>query len=193
MANMYIICGCNGAGKTTASYTMLPDMLGCDEYIDADEIAKGLSPSDPSQAAIRASRLMMERFNELIEKGKDFGLETTLSTRSLVRMAMEAKRKGFSVHIIYFWLKSPELAIERVKRRYEAGGHTVPEEAIRRRYTVGIDNLIKLYMPICDLWTIFDNSLSELKLVAKGGPDRETEIANPKTYAKILDYYKSTE
>lgn len=192
MANMYIICGCNGAGKTTASYTMLPDMLGCDEYIDADEIAKGLSPDDPSQAAIRASRLMVERFNELIEKGKDFGLETTLSTRSLVRMALKAKRQGFSVHIIYFWLKNPELAIERVKRRYEAGGHIVPEETIRRRYSVGIDNLIKMYMPICDSWAIYDNSLSELKLVARGGFDRETEIANPKTYAKILDYYKST-
>jgi len=81
MANLYIIAGCNGAGKTTASYTVLPEMLECQEFVNADEIAKGLSPFQPEKVSIQSGRIMLNRINELIEKRVDFAFETTLSTR----------------------------------------------------------------------------------------------------------------
>ena len=192
MARMFIISGCNGAGKTTASYTMLPDLLGCDEYVDADEIAKSIAPDNPQQAALRASRLMMERVEELMGKGKDFGLETTLSTRSLVRTINLAKSRGYSVTLVYLWLRTPDMAVERVRKRYEAGGHSIPEETIRRRYNVGIDNLIRLYIPASDNWIIFDNSMPETKVIARGSPTTETEVLNAKLYAKLLDNFRAS-
>jgi predicted ABC-type ATPase len=72
MPNLFIIAGCNGAGKTTASFTVLPEMLNCDEFINADEIARGLSPLNPDRAAIDAGRLMLTKIDNLILKQKDF-------------------------------------------------------------------------------------------------------------------------
>ena len=64
--NLYIIAGCNGAGKTTASFTVLPEMLNCREFVNADEIAKGLSPFNPEGVAIQAGRLMIDRIIHLL-------------------------------------------------------------------------------------------------------------------------------
>ena len=100
MPKLFIISGCNGAGKTTASYTILPDMFNCEEFVNADEIAKGLSPFNPELAAIRASRLMMDRINELIEKGEDFGVETTLATRTIVKVLVDAQNRGYVVTLV---------------------------------------------------------------------------------------------
>jgi Uncharacterized protein conserved in bacteria len=191
MPKLFIIAGCNGAGKTTASYTILPDMLNCEEYVNADEIAKGLSPFNPSIVAIKASKLMMERIFELIEKGEDFGIETTLATRSLVRVITSAQSKGYVVTIVFFWLKMPELAIERVKLRVAAGGHDVPEETVRRRYDAGIDNLFRLYLPVCDYWILIDNSNSPSKIIAEGGRSIVTKIHNKNVYNQLLNYERT--
>ena len=156
MPSLFIIAGCNGAGKTTASYTLLPELLNCEDYVNSDEIAKGLSPFRPSLAAIKASKIMMERIHELIAERKSFGIESTLSTRSLAKIVVDAQNRGYKVNLIFFWLMMPELAIERVKLRVQSGGHDVPEETIRRRYGLGIDNLFKLYIPICDYWIVPD-------------------------------------
>jgi predicted ABC-type ATPase len=130
MANLYIIGGCNGAGKTTASYSVLPEMLNCKEFVNADEIAKGLSPFQPEQVAIDAGRIMLKRIRELIKNQVDFAFETTLAPKSFVKLISEAQAKGYFVTLVYFWLNSPELAVRRVETRVKLGGHNIPVEII---------------------------------------------------------------
>ncbi|MCP4311897.1 MAG: AAA family ATPase [Bacteroidetes bacterium] len=180
MSNLYIIAGCNGAGKTTASFTVLPEMLDCDEFINADEIARGLAPLNPEKAAIEAGRLMLTKIDKLISNKKDFAFETTLATKSYVKTILKAQENGYQVSLVYFWLDSVELAIRRVQTRVLEGGHNIPEEVINRRYFSGIENLFKLYIPICDYWMIFDNSGSPTELIAEGYPNGDIEISNPR-------------
>ncbi len=171
MKKLYIISGCNGAGKTTASYTVLPEMLNCNEFVNADEIARGLSPFNPNKVAIQAGRLMLNRISTLIETENDFAFETTLSTRSYVNTVRKARAKGYFVTILYFWLSSPNLAIERVKTRVQEGGHDIPEPVIRRRYDLGIKNMFNLYIPIADYWMFIDNSSALFSVIAEGSED----------------------
>ncbi|MDT8412415.1 MAG: zeta toxin family protein [Vicingaceae bacterium] len=167
MKNLYIISGCNGAGKTTASYTILPEMLNCNEFVNADEIAKGLSPFNSTSVAIQSGRLMLKRIDQLIAAEKDFAFETTLATRSYVNTVRKAKENGYFITILYFWLNSPELAIERVKQRVYEGGHDIPNNVIRRRYHLGIKNMFTLYIPIADYWMLIDNSKTPFSIIAE--------------------------
>ncbi len=184
MQNLYIIAGPNRAGKTTASYTVLPEMLNCKEFVNADEIAKGISPFQPDKAAIEAGRFMLHRIKEMIKHKSEFAFETTLSTRSYVKTILDAKKNGYVVTLVYFWLNSPNLAIERVKERVAEGGHNIPIDTIRRRYNSGIKNLFELYLPISDNWMVIDNSENPFKLIAEG--DLITEkIIEKNTWAKI--------
>jgi len=187
MARLYIISGCNGAGKTTASYTMLPDLLNLRTFVNADEIADELSPQDPESEMIRASRLMLERMDQLIERDEDFAVETTLSTRSLAGKITNAQHRGYMVGIFYFWLKSPELAVRRVARRASAGGHSVPTETIVRRYHQGMRNLRDIYLPLCNYWVLIDNSDRQGKWIAEGGMSTPTRIYNQSIYNVILN------
>ena len=120
--HLYIISGPNGAGKTTASYTVLPKILQCNEFVNADEIARGLSPFNPQSVAIEAGRLMLKRISELLQKNESFSIETTLSTRSYFRLVEKSHQQGYDVTLLYFWLKSPQQAIERVAERVATGG-----------------------------------------------------------------------
>lgn len=138
MPNLYIIAGCNGAGKTTASFTVLPEMLDCREFVNADEIARGLSPFQPEKVAVEAGRIMLQRIEELLRKQEDFAIGTTLATRSYVQTIRKAREIGYNVTLVYFWLTSPELAVQRVKNRVAEGGHNIAEEVIRRRYKKGL-------------------------------------------------------
>jgi predicted ABC-type ATPase len=134
MPNLFVIAGCNGAGKTTASFTVLPEMLNCDEFINADEIARGLSPFNPDKAAIEAGRIMLAKINKLIQCHLDFAFETTLSSKSFANTIREAKQNGYQTTLVFFWLDTVELAIERVKTRVLEGGHNIPSDVIVRRY-----------------------------------------------------------
>ncbi|MBN2259857.1 MAG: zeta toxin family protein [Clostridiales bacterium] len=134
MPNLYIIAGCNGAGKTTASFTVLPDMLNCNEFINADEIARGISPLNPEKAAIDAGRFMLNKIDKLIQNQKDFAFETTLSSKSYIITIQKAKHIGYQTSLVFFWLDSVDLAIERVKTRVLEGGHNIPKQVIIRRY-----------------------------------------------------------
>lgn len=191
MPKLFIISGCNGAGKTTASYTILPEMFGLRECVNSDEIAERLSPNKPEAAAIRASRIMLERMNELMDKRADFGVETTLATRSLLRVIEDAKSLGYVVILIYFWLNSPDLAVERVARRVASGGHNVTEPTVRRRYVQGIINLISRYIPVVDRWMIFDNSSTPAAMIAEGGKDEMTKIHNKAIYTSLTELEQS--
>lgn len=185
MANLFIISGCNGAGKTTASYTILPEILNCKEFVNADEIAKGLSPFQPEMVAIEAGRIMLHRLQTLIDSQVDFAFETTLATKSYRKFVLEAQHKGYFVTLIYFWLNSPDLAINRVKARVESGGHHIPEDVIRRRYSNGIHNLFKLFIPISDYWMIVDNSDSPFQVIAEGFTDADITIKDKENFNKI--------
>lgn len=182
---LYIIAGCNGAGKTTASFTILPDILECREFVNADEIAKGLSPFQPEKVAFEAGRIMLHRIDELIAAGETFAFETTLATKSYRTTIREAKEKGFYVTLLFFWLNDVELAVERVKTRVREGGHNIPEEVITRRYKNGIKNLFEIYLPIVDEATIFDNSLGVPKFVAHQNQNREIKIIDQEKFRLI--------
>ena len=140
MPNIYIIAGCNGAGKTTASFTVLPEMLDCKEFVNADEIAKGLSPFQPETVSFHAGRLMLERIMELIELEVDFAMETTLTTISYKNTIKLARKKGYKITLLFFWLNDVKLAIERVATRVSEGGHHIQEDVIIRRYFKGLAN-----------------------------------------------------
>ncbi len=176
MPNLYIIAGCNGAGKTTASYTVLPEMLNCKEFVNADSIALGLSPFNPESVAFEAGRIMLQRIHQLIEEKADFGFETTLSSKSYVPLIKAAREEGYKITLVFFWLNSVEQAKERVAIRQ--GGHNIPQDIIERRYYRGIANLIKLYIPVCDYWLIVDNSNAQIRMIADGEYDIVKVIYN---------------
>ena len=188
--NLYIISGCNGAGKTTASYTVLPEVLHCKEFVNADEIARGLSPFNPESVAIEAGRLMLQRIEDLLVKDESFSIETTLATKSYINLVRRAQVKGYTVRLLFFWLNSPELALQRIAERVAKGGHNIPEPIVRRRYVAGICNLFRLFMSEVDSWEIYDNSKYPAIQIARGGKDDETSIIVESTYKTIADYVK---
>ncbi|MBC9932548.1 zeta toxin family protein [Chitinophaga qingshengii] len=179
MPNLYIISGCNGAGKTTASYTILPEILHCREFVNADNIAAGLSPFNPENVAVEAGRLMLKRIHHLLEEKVDFAFETTLATRSYQSLVIKAKELGYQVTLLYFWLSSPEIARKRVDERVENGGHNIPTDIITRRYYRGIHNLINIYIPICCEWSIIDSMTAIPITIATGFGGGEKLIINP--------------
>ena len=185
MPNLYMIAGCNGAGKTTASFTVLPEILNCREFVNADEIARGLSPFQPESVALEAGRIMLHRIEELMLAKKDFALETTLSTRSYVHTIKSAQEIGYTVTLVYFWLNTPELAVERVHARVLAGGHNIPYDVILRRYQKGIENLFKLYISKVDRWMLVDNSESPFEVIAKNKIGGEPNIYNEIIWTKL--------
>src|SRR5690606_36559074 len=184
--NLFIIAGCNGAGKTTASFTILPEILNCNEFVNADEIARGLSPFQPEKVAFEAGRIMLERINDLISRKEDFAFETTLSTKSYKNKVIEARKAGYKVTLVFFWLRTTDLAIERVRSRVSEGGHNIPIETIKRRYVRGIENLFKIYMPLCDEWLMIDNSETPYSLIAEGNKDENENIISMDKW-KILE------
>jgi len=189
MPNIYIVSGCNGAGKTTASYTVLPEILDCQEFVNADNIAAGISPFNPDKVAIAAGRIMLERIGELMKEGADFALETTLSTLSYQSLIRKAQLNGYMVTLLYFWLESPDLAIQRVKKRVFMGGHYIPDEVVVRRYHRGLSNLLNIYLPLCDRWLVLDNMDLTPEIIAQKDEFGEV-IVNDEIWSRInADYY----
>jgi len=178
MPNLYIIAGCNGAGKTTASFTILPEMLNCKEFVNADSIAAGLSPFNPDSVVIEAGRLMLSRIRELMAIGVDFAFETTLATKSYVSLVKVAQEVGYKVTLLFIWIASPETAMQRVAERVTRGGHNIPSEVIERRYYRGLLNLFNLYIPICDTWMVVNNEAITPEPIAEGGLGIENIIIN---------------
>jgi len=187
--NIYIIAGCNGAGKTTASFTILPEIINCKEFVNADEIAKGLSPFQPEKVAIEAGRIMLSRINELLSKNRSFAFETTLSTKSYKSKLIEAQGRGYTVTLIFFWLQSVELAKERIKVRVSEGGHNIEPNVVERRYLKGIKNLFDIYLPIVDGALIFDNSEGIPSLLARKNSDGQLDIVDNFRFNLLKQYY----
>jgi predicted ABC-type ATPase len=187
--NLYIIAGCNGAGKTTASFTILPEMLNIKEFVNADEIAKGLSPFQPEGVALEAGRIMLQRINELLKENKSFAFETTLSTKSYKNKIREAKEKGYRTVLLFFYLTSVELAKDRVEIRVSEGGHNIEPEVIERRFIGGIRNLFDIYLEITDDVFIFDNSKTVPELVAEKKGLQSVQVINQAKFDKLKLFY----
>ena len=138
--------------------SVLPEVLDCEEFVNADEIAKGLSPFHPEEMAIEAGKLMLRRIDTLLRQRKSFAIETTLATRTYKILIMRAKELGYTVTLLFFYLPSPEMAEMRVASRVASGGHDIPKEVIHRRYWLGLQNLFDIFAPIVDYWSLYDNS-----------------------------------
>lgn len=187
--DFYIIAGCNGAGKTTAAYKLFPDILESSEFINADEIARVLRETEPGTTDIAAGRLMLTRIDGMISSGQSFTIETTLASKSLAAIIKKTKQCGYHCTLIYFWLESPAQAIERVRARVEAGGHSIPPDVIVRRYYNGLRNLFRIYIPLADYWNIYNNSRVRPVFIAEGWPDH-IEIKKSSIFTSIIESSK---
>jgi predicted ABC-type ATPase len=175
---IYILAGPNGAGKTTFANSFLPTFANCREFLNADLIAAGLAPFAPETQAVRASELLLGRIRELVAARATFSFETTLAARSYRTSIVEWRSLGYRVVLYFIWLRSAEMAIERVASRVQQGGHDIPEAVVRRRYTRGLTNLFELYAPIVSNAYVFDGTAFPPILV--------TEIDGENTL--VLDY-----
>lgn len=168
MKAVYITARPDGAGKTTASFAILPEMFMCEEFVNADEIAAGLSPFHPEKVSIQAGRLMLERINTFMDAGATFAFETTLARKSYVNLIRRAHQLGYHVNLIFLALKSTELAIQHVSTRVAEGGHHIPTKVIVRRFEHGRHNFFQRYVPVVDPWMLVDNSSDPFRLIAHG-------------------------
>ena len=185
--NLYIIAGPNGAGKTTASFTLLPEMLNCYNFVNADEIARGLSPFSPDTVDVQAARIMLLRIEELLAQRVDFAIETTLATRSYVHLVKRAQKNGYKVHLLFFCLESPEQAKQRVAQRVSEGGHNIPEDVICRRFKLGLANLVNLFIPICDTVLVYNNTKTPIHLLARKRDKSDSiELIDTKMWNQLL-------
>jgi predicted ABC-type ATPase len=189
--NVYIVAGPNGAGKSTFARLFLPDYADCKEFVNADLIAAGLSPFNPESLAIQAGRLMLERIETLARSGVDFGFETTLAGRGYTPLLKRLRDEGYRLHLLFLWLPDPEIAVARVLERVSSGGHSVPEDVIRRRFRRGLFNLFHLYMPLLDSTLIFNNSDREPELVWLHTGDLRL-VFEPELFARIKQEAKGT-
>ena len=189
MPYLIVIAGPNGAGKSTAAPGLLDGLLGIEDFVNADVIARGLSAFNPEGAAIQAGRIMLERVRELAAEGKDFAFETTLASRSFAPwIAKLRNEQGYVFRLNYLWIPGPELSIGRIKGRVRDGGHFVPDDVVRRRYAGGLRNFFELYQPIADIWRVFDNSERgerEMRLVAYGESNGRVEVYDDHTWERI--------
>ncbi len=186
--NVIVLAGPNGAGKTTAARTLLAETLRVMTFVNADVIAQGLAGFDPDSAAIEASRIMLERLHALAGQRVDFAFETTLAGRTQAGWLDGLRQTGYSVHLIYFWLKSADLAVARVADRVRMGGHLIPEATIRRRYPRSLRNFFQLYRPVVSHWQVYDNSATDApQLVAFGDQQGNESILMEAVWRQIRE------
>ena len=163
-----VIAGPNGAGKSTAAPYLLKQALGILEFVNADQIAVGLSAYSPETVSFEAGRIMLRRLRELAAGNVNFAFESTLSSRTFARFLTGCKAQGYTVQIFYVALPSPELAVNRVALRVKMGGHNIPQADIERRFQRSLHNLYLLYLPLADRWTVLDNASGTLEPIAHG-------------------------
>ena len=185
--NLYVIADPNGAGKTTFSRKFLPDYAKCLEFVNVDLIANGLSPFDPERAALRAGSIMLDQIHSLTKRGVDFGFESSLSGGTYVKLLQEMKRRRYLIPIFFLWINDVDLALERIRLRVRNGGHAIPEATVRRRFGRSLANFLRLYKPLADSWTIFDNSRDISKMVAFEESGK-IETLEPDLFNHLLKY-----
>jgi predicted ABC-type ATPase len=125
--------------------------------VNADLIAAGLSPLEPSAAQVAAARIFLEELDRLAVARADFAFETTLSGRGYMERLQRWKAAGYRVEIVFLKLPNVQLALKRVANRVKQGGHSVPEADVRRRFLRGWRNFETAYRPMADSWSVYDN------------------------------------
>lgn len=183
--DIFILGGPNGAGKTTAAEVLLPRKLRIHAFLNADEIARGISPDNVDAAAFEAGRVLIKKMRMLVENDQSFAFETTCSGKSYVRLLGECKAAGWRISLIYLWVPSPEYSIARVARRVSQGGHDIPEEVIRRRYLAGLWNMRHLYLPLAHDAFVYDNSDRALRLIARRNSGSPLIVLDEENWARI--------
>ncbi len=158
MPDVVVIAGPNGAGKSTLAPALLRDTFNITQFVNADVIAQGLSAFAPEAVAFEAGRVTLGRLRDLASQGEDFAFETTLATRSYAPWLNKLQKSGYQVCLVFLWLESVDIAIKRVAARVKAGGHSIPEATIRRRYDRGMKNFFELYVPLTNSWRVFHAS-----------------------------------
>ena len=186
MPKVFIIAGPNGSGKTTFANEFLPAQTKHPNFINADAIAKGLSPFGPERAAIPAGRLVLKKIEEYAGKGEDFAFETTLSGKTYLNILKRLKGKGYELHLFFLWVPDVSLSIARIKERVAKGGHNIPSTDVQRRFGRTLKNFVSLYEELMDSWMIFDNSGEKPELIAKG-INGNLQIAQPDLFNKIME------
>jgi len=183
--HLIIIAGCNGAGKTTATLTLLPDTVPCREFINADEIARGLSPFHPDKASVESGRIMLDRIDNLTARGETFAFETTLSGRVYLPRIRKAREAGYKIVMLFFWLRDIRMANDRVAQRVLEGGHHIPPDVVARRYRRGIKQLFDTYLPECDSGFIIDNSAGDFTIIARQTSNAGLLIADTERFHQL--------
>ena len=181
-----ILAGPNGAGKTTVSKYVLTEVFEIDEFVNADRIASGLSAFAPESVAFEAGRIMLRRIDALLEQNKSFAFETTLSSKSFVKLVLRAKQQGYHIELIYVALPTASLAKLRVKKRVSEGGHDIPADVIERRFYRSLNNLIHRYSKVVDEWRIFDNASPSIPQLILSGKGSTIKIHQEKKWQKLL-------
>jgi predicted ABC-type ATPase len=166
MPTLFIIAGPNGVGKTTFADRYLPDEAKQLEFVNADLIARGLSPYDPESAAMEAGRIALKRIRELIASRTGFTWETTMSGRTAVVWLRQAREAGYILKTYFLWVRNPETTIRRIRQRVVEGGHAITEEVSRRRFFKTIQNFFTIYRPVMTSWKLFQNELPGPRLLA---------------------------
>lgn len=166
MPIIYVIAGPNGVGKTTFASRYLPEEICQLEFVNADLIAKGLSPFAPETVSLEAGRVALLRIRELVREQKSFTWETTLSGRSAAVWLREAKNAGYTIKAYFLWVKDVEVTIQRIRQRVVEGGHDISPEVSRRRFFKTIQNFFEIYRPLFDVWQLFENDYQETRLIA---------------------------
>ena len=185
MPDVIVLAGPNGAGKSTAAEKLLQEPCHVSEFVNADVIARGLSAFHPEGVAFAAGRIMLTRLRELATERKSFAFETTLASRTFAPWLKVLIGSGYVLKVFFFWLPSAEMAVQRVAQRFSAGGHTVPEDAIRRRYERGLDNLFESYLAMAGEWFVYDSSTRQGLEIARGGPGMQCLIADPAKWQQM--------
>lgn len=183
--DIFILGGPNRAGKTTAANVLLPEKLRLHAFLNADEIARRISPDNVEAAAFEAGRLMIERMRGMVRDGQSFAFETTCSGRSYIRLLNECRAAGWRISLIYLWVPSPEYSIARVAKRVSQGGHHIPDEVIRRRYLTGLWNMRHLYLPLADDAFVYDNRERALRLVARRTAGSSIIVLDEEVWSRI--------
>jgi len=183
--SLVILAGPNGAGKSTVAPSLLKGTLAVTEFVNADVIAQGLSGFAPQGVALEATEILHRRIRELAAARRSFAMETTLAARSLAPWIRQLAEQGYLFHLVFLWLPSPELAVQRIAERVMSGGHDVPEATIRRRYRLGLRNFFQLYLPLADSWRMYDNQGHRPLLIASREPARAIEVTDKRTWDRI--------
>src|SRR6266852_386313 len=185
--SVVVLAGPNGAGESTLAAELVVGVSDISEFLDADFFSRPLSRSPTARDAIAAGRAMLQRLTELASERKSFGFETTLASRTFAPKIRTLIQDGYEFHLVFLWLPSPDLAVERVAKRVRLGGHNVPEDTVRRRYHSGLRNFFELYRPLATTWRMYDNSTQRPRLIASGSGHARPLVNDPGLWRRVLE------